>query len=295
MVTAEPYPEAHGIEPAVVQRARGATEPEVRPVDSQAVQATLTSDLEKAKVDLREHGYCLVEGALAAERVRALRDRLTELAAAEITDGTDYVYEGGSNQRVWNLLNKGEIFIELALDPTGLGLVEHVLGWGFLLSNIDANLVGPGGAPMFLHADQSFVPPPWPPYSLVANIMWMLDDFTPENGATRIVPGSHTRDHGPGFGSDPFPPTVPVCAPAGTAMVFEGRLWHQTGTNVTEDQRRYGILAYYCRPFIRQQENFFASLRPEVLEDPRLRQLLGWENYLSLGMVDGMPRHGMRY
>jgi ectoine hydroxylase-related dioxygenase (phytanoyl-CoA dioxygenase family) len=111
------------------------------------------------------------------------------------------------------------------------------------------------------------------------------------------VPGSHLRDHGPGFGDDPFPETVPVCAPAGTAMAFEGRLWHQTGSNVTAGDLRYGILAYYCRPFIRQQENFFVSLAPHVLEaaTPRLRQLLGWENYLSLGMIDGMPRQGMRY
>jgi len=79
--------------------------------------------------------------------------------------------------------------------------------------------------------------------------------------------------------------------------VFEGRLWHQTGANTTADQRRFGILAYYCRPFMRQQENFFVSLRPDVLEraTPRLRQLLGWEHYFSLGMIDGMPRQGMRY
>ena len=90
---------------------------------------------------------------------------------------------------------------------------------------------------------------------------------------------------------------MPVCAPAGTVMVFEGRLWHQTGANVTASERRHGILAYYCRPFMRQQENFFVSLRPEVLEraTPFLRRLLGWEHYFSLGMIDGMPREGFRY
>jgi hypothetical protein len=48
---------------------------------------------------------------------------------------------------------------------------------------------------------------------------------------------------------------------------------------------------------MRQQENWFVSLAPHVLESspPRLRQLLGWENYLSLGMIDGMPREGPRY
>jgi len=112
------------------------------------------------------------------------------------------------------------------------------------------------------------------------------------------VPGSHRLGRGPDYGTDdPVTETVPVCAPAGTAMVFEGRLWHQTGANITSSERRHGILAYYCRPFMRQQENFFVSLRPEVLEraTPFLRHLLGWDHYFSLGMIDGMPREGFRY
>ena len=69
------------------------------------------------------------------------------------------------------------------------------------------------------------------------------------------------------------------------------------GANVTADQRRVGILAYYCRPFLRSQENWFVSLSKAVLETApaRLRQLLGWDHYLSLGMIDGMPRTGPRY
>jgi ectoine hydroxylase-related dioxygenase (phytanoyl-CoA dioxygenase family) len=259
-----------------------------------------TIDLDQAKADLREHGYCLIAGALDAERTQHLRDRILGIAAREIDDGTDYVYDEGANQRVWNLLRKGDEFIELVKDPTVWLLMDHLLDFGFLLSNIDVNIAGPGGQPMFMHADQSFVPSPWPPFPLVANVMWMLDDFTPDNGATRVVPGSHVLGRGPDHGAgENDTPSVPVCAPAGTAMVFEGRLWHRTGANTTSDQQRVGILAYYCRPFIRQQENFWFSLPPDVLEqterDPKLRQLLGWDHYFSLGMRDGMPRDGMRY
>lgn len=257
--------------------------------------AVLTSDLTQAKADLAEHGYCLLEGLASPDRVAELRGRLEELAAQEIADGTDYVYEDGANQRVWTLLNKGECFIDVALDPTVSSLMTELLGFGYLLSNIDANIAGPGGNPMFLHADQSFVPPPWPPYPLVANAMWMLDDFTPENGATRIVPGSHRRGEGPIPTIDDSA-SVPVVAPAGTVMVFEGRLWHQTGANVTQDQRRYGILAYYCRPFMRTQESWHLSIDPAVLDaHPELRPLLGYDLYFSLGMIDGMPRQGPRF
>ena len=115
------------------------------------------------------------------------------------------------------------------------------------------------------------------------------------NGATRVVPGSHLLGHGPDYGN--LPETVPVTGPAGTVMVFDGRLWHQTGPNTTAGERRHGVLAYYCRPFMRQQENWFVSLKPEVLDraTPTLRHLLGWDHYFSLGMIDGMPRGGMRY
>jgi ectoine hydroxylase-related dioxygenase (phytanoyl-CoA dioxygenase family) len=259
-----------------------------------------TTDVVQAKADLATHGFCLLDGALSPDRVAALRERVMQLAAQEVADGTDYVYEGGANQWVWSLLRKDELFVELAAEPVVMELMEHLLGFNFLLSNINVNIAGPGGHPMFLHADQSFLPPPWPPYAIVANVMWMLDDFTTENGATRIVPGTHALGRGPDYGPDDMArPTVPVVAPSGTAMVFEGRLWHQTGANVTADEQRVGILAYYCRPFVRQQENFFVSLPPDVLErtkaDPRLRQLIGWDHYLSLGMIDGMPREDMRY
>jgi len=258
------------------------------------------TDRDQAKADLATHGFCLLEGALSPDRVVSLRARIMELAEQEIADGTDYVYERGANQRVWSLLRKDEMFIELAAEPVVMQLMEHLLGFNFLLSNIDVNIAGPGGQPMFMHADPSFLPPPWPLCPIVANVMWMLDYFTPENGATRIVPGTHQLGRGPDYSpEDMSRPTVSVVAPAGTAMVFEGRLWHQTGANTTANERRAGILAYYCRPFVRQQENFFASLPPEVLErtkaDPTMRQLIGWDHYLSLGMIDGMPRDGMRY
>ncbi len=265
------------------------------PAMTQVATATPTSDLGRAKADLAEMGYCLLENALSPEKVRAIRSRIVELAEAEEADGTDYIYEGGANQRVWTLLNKGDEFADLALDPAVTDLMNHLLGFGFLLSNIDANIAGPGGKPMFLHADQSFAPPPWPPWPMVANAMWMLDDFTAENGATRVRPGSHLKSEGPVPTLDDSA-TLPVTGSAGTVMVFDGRLWHQTGANVTNGERRHGILAYYCRPFVRTQENWFLSIDPAVLDRrPELRPLLGYELYLSLGMVDGMPREGPRF
>jgi ectoine hydroxylase-related dioxygenase (phytanoyl-CoA dioxygenase family) len=246
--------------------------------------------------ELDEQGYTLVQGALPPDEIDELRETLVRVAADEISSETDYVYENGSNQRVWVLLNKGEIFERLVQNEVVLDLIQYLLGPGFLLSNVNANIAGPGGKPMFLHSDTDYVPAPFPPYALVSNCMWFLDDFTDENGATRIVPLSHKLGHQPDYSRQYD--TVPVTGPRGTVMVFHGGLWHQTGPNRTENEKRHGILCYYCRPFMRQQENFFKSLRNDVLEraTPRLRQLLGYEMWLGgVGAIGGLPRNAPRF
>ena len=254
------------------------------------------ADMARYKGELDEQGYCLVHEALEPAQLRELRDTLVRVAADEIANGTDYVYEDGSNQRVWVLLNKGRCFEALVQNEIALELVGHLLGPGFLLSNVNANIAGPGGKPMFLHSDQDYVPSPFPKYALVTNVMWFLDEFTDENGATRIVPMSHKLLHSPDYTRRYD--TVAVTGPAGTAMVFHGALWHQTGRNRSTDQKRHGILTYYCRPFMRQQENFFKSLDDAVLARaaPRLRQLLGYEMWLGgVGAIGGLPRDAQRF
>lgn len=252
--------------------------------------ATLTDDLDQARSDLKEWGYCLLENPLENAEFADLRDRLLTVARQEREDGSAFLYDGG-NQRVFSLHNKGREFENLVQEPTVLEVMEHVLGFNFLLSSTHANIAGPGGASMNVHADQTFARPPWPPYALVANSMWMLDDFTPDNGATRIVPGSHKWGRQPDYDlGEGDTLTEPACAPAGSVMVFDGRLWHQTGAN-TSDAPRHGILNYYCRGYVRQQQNFSAGLDTEVAKraTPVMQRLLGLENYFSLGISDGLP------
>ena len=111
------------------------------------------ADMARHKAELAEQGYCLVHNALEPAQLDELRETLVRVAAEEIANGTDYVYEDGSNQRVWVLLNKGRCFEELVQNEIALELVGHLLGPSFLLSNVNANIAGPGGKPMFLHSD----------------------------------------------------------------------------------------------------------------------------------------------
>ena len=122
-----------------------------------------------------------------------------------------------------------------------------------------------------------------------ANVMWMLNDFSAENGGTRFVPRSHLRGLPPVSG-DAEEATLAAEGPAGTAMIFDGRLWHGTGANVSSENR-YGLLTTFCGPQFRPQENFTIGTRPEVFEgaSPELLALLGfkiWSGYSLGGRVE---------
>ena len=306
-----------------------------------------TKDLAAARADLDRYGYCLLAEALDADRVAALRTRLEEQALAERQTGVGYFdgapdqnwgsfrdadgrlrsdafgADAGVNQRVWMLVNKGQVFLDLLAHPAR-ELVGHLLGEHYLLSSYTANIANPGGVAMKLHTDQWWMPAPTrrerrplPIGSIrrdrfdldsagelsmitpvaCCNIMWMLDDFTEENGATRIVPESHLKGRQPDHERDGDVSTVAAVGPAGSAMLFDGRLWHGTGAN-TGNRRRMGLLTTFCGPQLRPQENFCVGTRPEVLAtaSPDLLALLGfrvWSGYGRTGnpVVDLIDPH----
>jgi len=233
-----------------------------------------TRDMERAFGDLDRFGYAIVEGALSRERVAALRSRVIEQARGEDAQGIGF-HDGKANQRIWMLPNKGRIFRDLMLDPLVDAFMGPLLGKDFLLSSLTANIARPGGVPMYLHSDQGYVDF-WTPKPLVANIAWMLDDFTEANGGTRLVPGSHLNPERTDYGlSD----TIAAEGPAGAALIFDGRMVHGTGSNTTEGEERHAVLSYHCRPFVRQQENYLLGFDPALRASERgavLRRLGFW-------------------
>src|SRR4030095_4066578 len=96
-------------------------------------------ELARYTAELDQKGYCLVRRAIEKSDLNLVRETLVRVAAEEIENDTDYVYENGSNQRVWVLLNKGEVFERLVQNERILELVSHLLGKVFLLSNVNAN------------------------------------------------------------------------------------------------------------------------------------------------------------
>jgi ectoine hydroxylase-related dioxygenase (phytanoyl-CoA dioxygenase family) len=131
-------------------------------------------------------------------------------------------------------------------------VVEGVLDAGCLVSSLSSISIDPGETAQPLHADDTLLNLPRPHPPLVCNSMWALTDFTAQNGATRVVPGSHRWSGQPAYGARYD--SVPAEMAQGSVLIWNGSLWHGGGANESSG-RRVGIAMNYCAGFIRQQEN----------------------------------------
>ena len=116
--------------------------------------------------------------------------------------------------------------------------------------------------------------------------MWALTDFTEENGATRLIPGTHLADSSPNYGQ--HYDSIAAEMPKGSVLVWHGSLWHGGGANRTSE-RRVGIAMNYCAGYIRQQENQQLGVPSDLLRtfSPRLQELVGLGVYMGLiGHID---------
>lgn len=254
----------------------------------------VTEDLVQAEADLREFGYTIISNALSPEEVAALKTRLVEQCEAEDQMGVA-VRDGGAdlpNQRCFGLINKGAVFRDLMLNPLVKRFAEQFVGENFLLGSLSANIAAPGGEPSPLHYDQIMFQPPLP-FMGVLNLAWFLDDVTEQNGGTRMIPGSQLWTNGPADPSS-MEGTVAAEGPAGSVLIWDGRLWHATGANQT-NHKRHLILSVFYRYYLRQTENYALLTAPDVEESlpDQLKTMLGFRVTGRLGFVEDI-REGVR-
>src|ERR1700752_1663008 len=169
---------------------------------------------------LDRDGYAPLEGVLSGQRVTVMRERLAELLAAEGEGGGLGVHQGAGTDRLADLVNKDPVFEICFTEPRVLACVAHVLG-EFKLSSLNFRAALPGQGLQALHAEGR--PVTDPAAFQVCNSIWLLDDFTAGNGATRVVPGSHLSGKSAGdvmtATRAAHPSEVLVLAPAGTVVV----------------------------------------------------------------------------
>jgi ectoine hydroxylase-related dioxygenase (phytanoyl-CoA dioxygenase family) len=226
-------------------------------------------------------GYTIVENAIEPDFVDALADDLLRLERYFGVQPADNDFEGRRTVRIYNLLAYGPLYEHIPVHPNVLPIVEGVLDRGCLISSLSSIAIDPGEIAQPIHADDQLIPLDKPHRPTVCNSMWALTDFTAENGATRIIPGTHTSAHNPNYGQ--HYDSIAAEMPKGSVLVWHGSLWHGGGANTTSE-RRVGIAMNYCAGFIRQQENQQLGLARETVErfPPRLRELVGYGVYNAL-------------
>jgi Phytanoyl-CoA dioxygenase (PhyH) len=218
---------------------------------------------------LQHDGYVILPGRMSAGALDRARGEIGALLAGA---GWGSGFDGDRTRKVWALLARTRCMDDTALDPLVLDLVDRAVGPGTQFSLTYATQVHPGQKAQVLHYEQGIYPLPRD-REVMLNAIWALDDFTAANGATRIVPGSHMRADGrPDAGE-----TIPAEMPAGSVLLFSGRLWHGAGANVA-DRPRLAAVIDYVQPWLRPCEAHTLSADLDQVRGlpRRLQELLGF-------------------
>ncbi len=244
-----------------------------------------TTDIDRLRDDLVRWGYCKVKAAMSPAQVNTMRQRVLAQAEGEALAGI--AQRTPSGQNINSCINKGrcfELFIEQHPDiaqggPLVEQLVTEALGPGWICNSLIAAISLQGGVPQALHQDQGNNLDSTSP--TMVNILTAITDVDEKNGGTLLIPGSHTvlaaavRQRKP---VGKLPPAINLDAEAGTMVIIDGRVLHGTGINHT-DSPRIVMLNAMQKPYLRQQENWMLSVRPEVLQraSPKLLHRMGYQ------------------
>lgn len=243
--------------------------------------AEMTKLTEAQLKQLDQEGYTVLPGILSPTQVTDLITRLEALWLEEgERAGQEVTIEPGA-RRLANLINKGEVFRPLFTHPLILEAAQLVLGPNIRLGSLNARSVPPHSDPkMPYHCDTDYDGKPDKKGFYSFSCIWMLDDFTRENGATHLVPGTH---HSHALPKEvladvyaPHPDEIVACGKAGDVLAFNAHCWHTGGANITDGQRR-AILGHYNRADYPQQTDQQKLLSPQVQASmtPLERAILG--------------------
>lgn len=236
--------------------------------------SSINTLVNSAIADIRKNGYAIIEDAISTATIAEIKAELSPWLQGKRLGRNDF--EGFRTERVYALLDKAPHVATVVENDVILGVVDAFLPSNYLLSSALAINIHPDETPQRFHMDDGDgamnVRRPHPPIGMSA--IWALDDFTSENGATEIVPGSHTWEHDrePNEGE-----AITVTMPAGSVVVFGGNVFHRGGAN-RSGAPRLAITPQYCPPYMRQLENMTLAVTPAVAAQysERVQALLGY-------------------
>jgi ectoine hydroxylase-related dioxygenase (phytanoyl-CoA dioxygenase family) len=233
-------------------------------------------------------GALAIRGAFPPHEIAEARALIMHYSSTESDKVTHFhgAHEDqvGLQRRVWNLLDKGEVFERMVQHPAVMRIVGAFLGEAFIMGSVAANRICAGGPGQEPHIDYPY----WDlyqradfpiainsSYPLNAQATILLDDFTEENGATAYLPGSQKTLVYPDDEATFRANAVRQTGRAGDCIVFNGMVWHCAMPNRSEDDRT-GVLIEYLAKFVTPLEDQRNGVRPEVIEraSPVLRRLM---------------------
>jgi len=254
--------------------------------------------LDRHLANLADDGLTIVEDFLDRDTLAEARAGIVPLMGAH-KGRTDF--EGYLTERVYTLVARGKVFERIAEDPRMLALADRVLVRKYLLSVTQAINIHPGENAQGFHRDGGYylLPPTFRPVCI--GMIAALDDFTAENGATEMLPGSHkwsetelqtfaVARNDRTLQRDYATKLKTIEMPAGAAVIFVGTLFHQGGANKS-NAPRLALTNQYCEAWLRTQEAFHLSIPLERARamSARLQQLLGYDTFGdSMGNLTGM-------
>jgi hypothetical protein len=218
--------------------------------------------------ELRRQGYTVFRACIAPAVLSAMRASIdANISRRQQAENQDLHH--GVNLVAWD-----EAFTETACHPLILATVEGLLGNDCILSSCNLGARIPGCPAQSLHRDTGIwgESMPFMPFPVGIQTAWCIDDFTSENGSTRLIPGSHR---------DPVPcddaRAITITAPAGSIVAFDCQAFHAGGANGSPRLRR-AVLTLYIRSWLKPQTDHKRSYPRERLAaaSPELLRLLGF-------------------
>ncbi|HXQ11748.1 MAG TPA: phytanoyl-CoA dioxygenase family protein [Caulobacteraceae bacterium] len=240
-----------------------------------ALRQDFDADVHVAR--MREDGYTIVENYMDADQLAGFRAGVEPLLGHYRGRNT---FEGRTTERVYTLVARGKVYEDIVGDPRLMAIIGAFLKPNFLLSASHAICIYPGELAQSLHTDDAFYLVPRPRPALAVSVIGAIDPFTAENGATRLIPGSHK------WGPEEVQAVregrmaakpIPLEMPAGAIAVFPGTVVHGAGAN-TSGKPRLAYTNQYCEPWLRTQENFYLAVPRERVAAmaPEVQTLLGY-------------------
>lgn len=200
---------------------------------------------------------------------------------ANINVESNHLADKSTEKVVYNLHNKSDIFWRFFEHPIIKEAGDYLLKSGsylgsepYYLNNISARTPLLGNVGQQLHTDSNL---PGNNNCLVMNVLCVLEPFTLENGATRVIPASHKRECYPEEGVI-YEDEVRIVAPAGSVIIFNAGLWHGSGANVNGSSR-WALVLGYARWFIKPSFDFMKNTPREIFENmtDAQKSLLGFD------------------